>query len=97
MVNNGEEASCLSTDANREERDAFVTPAHPQEVRCQELQEEGAQEVSGGVCFPDAQEGGVSGNGGKGEPGGHEGGGGVLQKGSFGWRLINFYAEELSV
>ena len=54
-------------------------PAHPQEVRCQELQEEGAQEVSGGVCFPDAQEGGVSGNGGKGEPGGHEEGGGVLQ------------------
>ena len=45
----------------------------------QELQEEGAQEVSGGVCFPDAQEGGVSGNGGKGEPGGHEEGGGVLQ------------------
>ena len=44
-----------------------------------------------------AQEGGVSGKGGKGEPGGHEGGGGVLQKGSFGWRLNNFYAEELSV
>ena len=66
-------------------------------VPCQRLQEEGAQEVTGGVCFPDAQEGGVSGNGGKGEPGGHEGGGGVLQKGSFGWRLINFYAEELSL
>ena len=61
------------------------------------LQERGAEEDTSGVSFPNAEGGTGRGEGGKDWPWGHEeGGGGVLQYGSFGWRFNQFHAEELT-
>ena len=46
---------------------AFVSPAHPQGGRYQVLQEEGAEEAAGGICFSDAEQEGYQGGGGGGE------------------------------
>ena len=47
-----EEAVCLPTDADEEERAAPITPAaHPRGGRRQAFQKEGVEKVTGGVSF----------------------------------------------